>query len=120
MEGLTALEILETLHGPDCVGQVSEIVVITKGSCYKINAEGKSDTPVFWPFEQGEILFLNAWGREPFGEERKPNKWDVEAVTCSTLAEARKLSEATRTAPAVFMSDYKETWTEDERKRFDS
>lgn len=120
MEGLTALDIMETMYGPGCMDLVTDIVVITKGSCYTINPARKSETPVFWPFEQGEILFLGLSGREPFDEGRKPNKWDVEAVTCSTLAEARELSERVKSLPAVFMEDYKLSWTEEERKRFDA
>src|SRR4051794_12023046 len=31
-----------------------------------------------WPFERGELLLLDrVSGREPFGEGRKPAKWDV-------------------------------------------
>lgn len=39
----------------------------------------KLGTPSFWPFEQGEIVVLygSAFDREPFGEGRKPSKWDV-------------------------------------------
>lgn len=118
MEGLTALDIMETMYGPGCVDQVTDIVVITKGSCYSINPTEKSNVPVFWPFEQGEILFLRLSGREPFGEERKPDKWDVETTQCRTLAEARELSEHVKSLPAVFMEDYKLSWTEEERRRF--
>lgn len=97
---------------------VAKIVVITKGSCYNSHNEGRSDVPVFWPFEQGEILFLADSGREPFDKGRKPDKWDVEAVTCSTIDEARQLSMHVKATPAMFMPDYKESWTPEERKRF--
>lgn len=33
----------------------------------------------WWPFDPGEVLVLDRWGREPFGEGRKPGKW---GVTC--------------------------------------
>jgi hypothetical protein len=47
------------------------------------------DTPSFWPFEPGEIIVLDKdTGREPFGEGRKPAKWDVEFRYCDTLDEA--------------------------------
>lgn len=37
------------------------------------------DEVSFRPFSQGEILVLEGdeFGREPFGDERKPAKWDV-------------------------------------------
>lgn len=117
MEGLTAHEILETMYRPGCVDQVAQIVVITKGSRYNVNG-GPGEIPSFWPFEPGEILFLASSGREIFGDMRKPGKWDVEAVPCATLAEARQLSEAVRAAEPVFMSDYKESWTDEEKLRW--
>lgn len=46
--------------------------------------DGKS----LWPFEKGELLVLNANGREPFGEGRKPYKWAVETAEFSDLDEA--------------------------------
>lgn len=118
MEGLTAQDILETLYGQGCVTRVAEIVVITKGSCYSAHTEARSDTPVFWPFEQGEIVLLDASGREPFGAGRKPSKWDVEAATCPTLALARGLSRIAKAADPLFMEDYKKSWTAEEREGF--
>lgn len=48
----------------------------------------------WWPFERGEILVVNkVTGREPFGEGRKPAKWDVEAEYVPTLTEARAIRE---------------------------
>lgn len=40
----------------------------------------KLPEPSFWPFSQGEILILHGsqYGREPFGEGRKPAKWSVD------------------------------------------
>lgn len=47
----------------------------------------------WWPFERGEILVVDKiTGREPFGEGRKPAKWDVEAEYVPTLAEAQAIS----------------------------
>lgn len=120
MEDLTARDILETLYAQGCEDWIKEIVVITKGSRYSIHSEGKSETPVFWPFEQGEIVLLTASGREPFGDGRKPSKWDVEATTCSTINEARQLSMHVKATPAMFMPDYKKSWTPEERKRFEA
>lgn len=42
----------------------------------------------YWPFERGEIVVLDGGGREPFGEGRKPAKWDVGEAEFTTLAEA--------------------------------
>lgn len=43
----------------------------------------------FWPFAKGEIIINDGYGgREPFGEGRKPNKWDVADESFDTLAEA--------------------------------
>lgn len=51
----------------------------------------------WWPFNPGEVLVVDKLdGREPFGGERKPAKWDVEAEYVPTLAEARAISERSR------------------------
>ena len=113
---ITADEYLMHVYGRG-VEAITDILVITKGSCYRSHG-GRAQTPVFWPFEQGEIVFTGPSTREPFGEGRKPSKWDVEYVQCSTLAEALELSEQVRTAEPVFMPDYKLDWTDEERKRF--
>lgn len=43
----------------------------------------------FWPFSKGEIIINDGQGgREPFGEGRKPNKWDVADESFDTLPEA--------------------------------
>jgi len=42
----------------------------------------------YWPFERGEVVVLAEDGREPFGEGRKPAKWDVGEAEFATLAEA--------------------------------
>lgn len=45
--------------------------------------------PSFWPFSKGEIIINDGdGGREPFGEGRKPAKWDVHEESFDTLAEA--------------------------------
>lgn len=49
----------------------------------------ETNEPQFWPFEKGEILINDGYGgREPFGERRKPSKWDVADVGFDTLEEA--------------------------------
>ena len=58
--------------------------------------------PTCYPFELGEVLVVDGeYGREPFGEGRKPAKWDVDDEYFETLAEAlarrdEVLSEAAR------------------------
>lgn len=42
----------------------------------------------YWPFDRGEVLVVGLDGREPFGEQRKPAKWDVDTEYVPTLAEA--------------------------------
>lgn len=43
----------------------------------------------YWPFERGEIVINDGeGGREPFGQGRKPGKWDVAEESFDTLAEA--------------------------------
>jgi hypothetical protein len=51
----------------------------TAGQGRMAGKEVKLSEPSFWPFEQGELLVLNGseFDREPFGEGRKPAKWDV-------------------------------------------
>ena len=49
--------------------------------------------PRFWPFQKGEIIVLDGGGREPFGEGRKPAKWDVHDEQFTTLAEAKACRE---------------------------
>lgn len=60
--------------------------------------------PAFWPFEQGEIIVLEGdqYGREPFGEGRKPAKWDI---GCEWFGHdyhaAKRRSDEVKAAPAV-------------------
>jgi hypothetical protein len=43
----------------------------------------------YWPFEKAEIIVVDKnTGREPFGEGRKPAKWDVDDEHFDTLSEA--------------------------------
>jgi len=43
----------------------------------------------WWPFSRGEVVVLDVdSGREPFGEGRKPSKWDLGFEYFDTLAEA--------------------------------
>lgn len=117
---ITADEYLLHTYGQG-VEAITEIVVVSRGSCYTIHdMREKSERPVFWPFERGEIVFLGSSGREPFGEGRKPSKWDIEVISVSTLEEALELSRHIKSKPAQFMPDYKADWTDEERKRFDA
>jgi hypothetical protein len=44
-----------------------------------------------WPFEIGEILVIDKdYGREKFGDGRKPSKWAVETEEFDSFAEAVK------------------------------
>lgn len=49
-----------------------------------------ADSLHYWPFERGEVIILEGdeYGREPFGEGRKPAKWDVELRPADSLDEA--------------------------------
>lgn len=44
-------------------------------------------------FQVGEILFLDAIGREVNGAGRKPDKWDVDVQDVATIEEALELSQ---------------------------
>lgn len=70
--------------------------VITAGKRYD-HAAGKVDPkcePNYWPFQRGELIVLNdEYGREPFGEGRKPSKWDVATYQTQDFERARALSE---------------------------
>lgn len=54
-----------------------------------------------WPFNAGEIIVLDANGREIGGDGRKPSKWNVTTAEFETYAEAlaerrkRKLKDPT-------------------------
>lgn len=43
-------------------------------------------------FRLGEILILDASGREPHGRGRKPSKWDITITHADTIADAVMLS----------------------------
>jgi hypothetical protein len=53
--------------------------------------------PNYWPFERGELLVLSSeYGREPFGEGRKPSKWSVGTYQTQNFEAAKALSELVR------------------------
>jgi hypothetical protein len=61
------------------------------------------DEVSFRPFSQGEILVLagDECGREPFGEGRKPAKWDVACEWFGhDYAAAKRRSNEVKSAPA--------------------
>lgn len=65
--------------------------VISDAGSHAVVAGNLVDTgePRFWPFQQGEVIINDGHGgREPFGEGRKPNKWDVAEESFDTLDEA--------------------------------
>ena len=79
-------DVLAVLNGLEPVDlAVLEFCVITAT---------QRDGGTYWPFERGEILAVDKFtGREPFGDGRKPAKWDVEAEYVATLQEARVIRE---------------------------
>lgn len=83
---LTALNDLEPLN----LDELKFSVITDAGSHAVVNGKLEDmGEPRFWPFEKGEIIVNDGHGgREPFGEGRKPNKWDVADVAFDTLAEA--------------------------------
>jgi hypothetical protein len=83
---MTADEILLVLNDLEPVDTASWVFcVITR------TGEGAHS----WPFQLGEVLVLNEqFGREPYGEGRKPAKWDVEEEHFTTLGEAQACREA--------------------------
>lgn len=84
---MTADEVLIVLNGLESVDLGGlEFGVITE--TYRENGS-------WWPFERGEVLVLDReTGREPFGEGRKPAKWDVTCETAATFAEAMRIRNA--------------------------
>jgi hypothetical protein len=98
MDANEILRVLNDLEPVDTTGWV--FCVISDASSLAIgsgHAAGKvidMGEPHFWPFQKGEILVLDGeYGREPFGEGRKPAKWDVAEEYFTTLAEAEACRE---------------------------
>lgn len=76
----TAEQILYILN--DCEPldlEALEFCVITGGSRRDVNGTKlPDDAPSdYRGFELGELLILNEFGREPFGDHRNPSKWSV-------------------------------------------
>jgi hypothetical protein len=93
-EILTVLNGLEPVNTDDWV-----FCVITRGSREHYNSRTGQieprDEESWWPFEKGEVVVLDdEYGREPFGEERKPSKWDLEVEHFDSLADAVACREA--------------------------
>lgn len=111
MSEITAEQALTILNDGEPVDlSALDIVVITHGASQRWDVAKQRmvdvDEPNFWPFQKGEILLLAESGREPFGEQRKPGKWDVVETTCAGYDEAIALSEAVKAAPAKFTQEY--------------
>lgn len=86
---LTADQVLHVLNdGPVALADL-ELCVITEIGDF---TRGRG------VFALGEVLVVNPDGREPFGEGRKPGKWDVEAHYTRDWAEAWALSATVRAA----------------------
>lgn len=87
----TADEVLIVLNGLEAVNLTDlEFVVITAPAAehWSNSLQRFVDKPSWWPFEPYEVLVVNAGGREPFGQGRKPSKWGVTAEYFPTFAEA--------------------------------
>ncbi|RSN12842.1 hypothetical protein DMB42_11735 [Nonomuraea sp. WAC 01424] len=85
--GLTADRVLHVLNGGPVDLADLELCVITE------IGDGRWTQGVFI---LGEVLVVNRDGREPFGGQRKPGKWDVEATYTKDWAEAWALSAQVR------------------------
>jgi len=112
MSHITAEQVLLVLNDMESfpLGRL-EIVVVTHGASQRWNTPAQRmedvETPNFWPFEQGEIVLLDgATDREPFGQGRKPGKWDVHVETCETFDAAVELSAKVKAAPPKFIKEY--------------
>lgn len=85
-------DILRVLAGlePVNLDALKFTVITDAGSTAVVNGQlVNTGEPRFWPFEKGEILVNDGeGGREPFGEGRKPSKWDVADESFDTLDEA--------------------------------
>lgn len=80
---VSAAEVLTVINGLQEVNlDQLEFAIITHKS---------SGLRGWYPFEEHEVLVLEKFeGREPFGDQRKPDKWDVQYETFSTFAEVTK------------------------------
>lgn len=91
----TATQILCALNNCEVVDlEALDFCVITGGYMHDIhlNPLPAGSEPNYWPFERGEVLVLNEWGREPFGEGRKPSKWSVTTFETKDFDAATALS----------------------------
>lgn len=99
----TAEQILTALNDGEPVDYSTlEWCVITGG--FATNIVGgrvvETDTVKYWPFAQGELLILNNYGREPFGEGRKPGKWSVTEFCTGDYEQALALSQLCKANPS--------------------
>lgn len=95
-ERIDSGEIAKVLSGPGATITAEDVLLVLNGMvpidlrllefCVITDAP---DGRGYAPFERGEIVVLTKnGGHEPFGEQRKPSKWDVGEEHCATLAEA--------------------------------
>lgn len=92
----TAEQILYVLNDCEPVDlEALEFCVITGGSRRDVYGRKLSDgAPAdYRGFEYGELLILNEFGREPFGDHRKPSKWSVTTFETKDYDAALALSE---------------------------
>lgn len=98
----TAEQILTALNDGEPVDYTTlEWCVITGGFAQDIVGGRVVETAEvrYWPFEQGELLILNDYGREPFGEGRKPGKWSVAEFSTRDYEQALALSQLVKANP---------------------
>lgn len=102
MPNPTAEQILTVLNDGEPVDYSTlEWCVITGGYAETISGGRIVETTEvkYWPFEQGELLILNDYGREPFGEGRKPGKWNVIEFCTRDHEQALALSKLIKAHP---------------------
>lgn len=103
MSDPTAEQILTVLNDGEPVDYGAlEWCVITGGFAtdYSGGRVVETDAVKYWPFEQGELLILNDYGREPFGEARKPGKWSVTEFSTRDYEQALALSNLVKANPS--------------------
>ncbi len=99
----TAEQILTALNDGEPVDYSTlEWCVITGGFAEGTDGRGnlvQLSEVKYWPFEQGELLVLNDYGREPFGDGRKPGKWSVTTFETRDYEQAVALSRLIKANP---------------------
>lgn len=81
MPEITSNDVLFVLNGcePVSLAGCEYAVCFKPADKYWSNSRQEFiDGTSWWPFQPAEVLILNEWGREPFGQLRKPDKWFTE------------------------------------------